>query len=150
MLGRTSPRTVPLGGGTLLSHGAADSVEVVDLQALGLGGIAKRGNMLAVGATATLQSLLENESCPTALKRALKLEAPLNLRDTATVAGCVVTCDGRSPFVTTLLALDAELTVLRPAEEKIALGRLPTYARSRAAGCSHFRSCIHPGSSDHL
>ena len=103
LIGRSSPITVPLGGGTLLSHAAPDSVEVVDLQALGLGNIVERGNMLNVGATATLQALLENDVCPSALKRALKLEAPLNLRDTATVAGCVVTCDGRSPFVTALL-----------------------------------------------
>ncbi len=33
-----------------------------------------------------------------------------------------MTCDGRSPFVTALLALDAELTILRPAEEKMPLG----------------------------
>ena len=37
LLGRTAPRTVPLGGGTLLSHPHSEAVEVVDLQALGLG-----------------------------------------------------------------------------------------------------------------
>ncbi len=60
LIGRSSPRTVPLGGGTLLSHAASGTLEVVDLQALGLGNIAKRGNILNVGATATLQALLEN------------------------------------------------------------------------------------------
>jgi CO/xanthine dehydrogenase FAD-binding subunit len=43
------------------------------------------------------------------MKSALKLEAPLNLRNAATVAGTLVTCDGRSTFGTILLALDAKI-----------------------------------------
>jgi CO/xanthine dehydrogenase FAD-binding subunit len=103
------PNTLPLGGGTLLSHSQADSVQVVDLQALGLNSIKKNGNNLEIGATATLQQLLEDEACPAALKSALKLEAPLNLRNAGTAAGTIVTCDGRSTFVTVLLALDAKI-----------------------------------------
>ncbi len=83
----SQPNTVPLGGGTLLSHRQSDSVEVVDLQALGLNSIKKSGNNLEIGATATLQQLLEDANCPNALKSALKLEAPLNLRNAATIAG---------------------------------------------------------------
>lgn len=105
------PNKTPLGGGTLLSHSTNDSVEVVDLQALGLNTVKKQGNNIEIGATVTLQQLLESEDCPSALKSALKLEAPLNLRNAATVAGTVVSCDGRSPFVTTLLALDAKLEI---------------------------------------
>ena len=105
----SQPNTFPLGGGTLLSHRQSDSVEVVDLQALGLNSIKKSGNNLEIGATATLQQLLEDVNCPDALKSALKLEAPLNLRNAATVAGTIVSCDGRSTFVTALLALDAKL-----------------------------------------
>ena len=48
-----------------------------------------------------------------ALKTAIKLEAPLNLRNSATVAGTLVTCDGRSTFACALLAMDAKLTVDR-------------------------------------
>ena len=105
------PNTLPLGGGTLLSHSQADSVQVVDLQALGLNSLKKSGNNFEIGATATLQQLLENEGCPAALKSALKLEAPLNLRNAGTVAGTIVTCDGRSTFVTVLLALDAKIEI---------------------------------------
>ncbi|MBL8050786.1 MAG: FAD binding domain-containing protein [Anaerolineales bacterium] len=105
----TQPNTVPLGGGTLLSHGTSDSVSVVDLQLLKLDSITKKGNDLEIGATCTLQSLFESEHCPEALKIALKLEAPLNIRNSATVAGTVVSSDGRSTFVTMLLALDAKL-----------------------------------------
>ncbi len=108
------PNTFPLGGGTLLSHRQSDSVEVVDLQALGLNSLKKSGNNLEIGATVTLQQLFEDANCPAALKSALKLEAPLNLRNAATVAGTIVVCDGRSTFATALLALDAKLTILNP------------------------------------
>ncbi len=111
LISRPSPRTVPLGGGTLLSHGQEDAVEVVDLQALGLNAISEQGRNLEVGATTTLQALLEHAACPAPIRTALKLEAPLNLRNVATVAGTVVTCDGRSTLATALLALDAKLTL---------------------------------------
>ncbi len=108
----TQPNVIPLGGGTLLAHATVDSVEAVDLQALGLDTVKKQGNNLELGATVTLQQLLESEHCPAALKTALKLEAPLNLRNAATVAGTLVACDGRSTFATVLLALDAKLTII--------------------------------------
>jgi CO/xanthine dehydrogenase FAD-binding subunit len=103
------PNRIPLGGGTLLSRSADDPVEVVDLQSLSLDSITKSGNNLEIGATVTLQQLLESVHCPDALKSALKLEAPLNIRNAATVAGTLVACDGRSTFVSALLALDAKL-----------------------------------------
>jgi len=105
----TQPNVLPLGGGTLLSHPTSDSVEAVDLQALGLNTVKKSGNNLEIGATVTLQQLLESEHCPDMLKSALKLEAPLNLRNAATVAGTLVSCDGRSTFAAVMLALDAKL-----------------------------------------
>jgi CO/xanthine dehydrogenase FAD-binding subunit len=105
------PNTVPLGGGTLLSKPQTDPVEVVDLQALGLDSLTQSGNNLELGATLTLQALLESEHCPQALKSALKLEAPLNIRNAATVAGTLVACDGRSTFASVLLAMDAKLDI---------------------------------------
>lgn len=108
----SQPNTIPLGGGTLLSHPAPDPISVVDLQALGLNRIHKKGNNFEIGATVTLQQLLESEHCPKALKTALKLEAPLNIRDAATVAGTLVVADGRSTFACALLALDAKITVI--------------------------------------
>ncbi|MBN2117963.1 MAG: FAD binding domain-containing protein [Anaerolineales bacterium] len=106
----SQPNMVPLGGGTLLAQPGPDPVEAVDLQALGLDAVKKQGNQLEIGATVTLQQLLESEHCPAALASALKLEAPLNLRNAATVAGTLVACDGRSTFATVLLALDAKLS----------------------------------------
>jgi CO/xanthine dehydrogenase FAD-binding subunit len=108
----TQPNTVPLGGGTLLSKATADSVAVVDLQRLGLDSLRASGNDLVIGATCTLQSLLEAAETPAALKTALKLEAPLNIRNTATVAGTIVSSDGRSPFTAMLLAMDAKIELI--------------------------------------
>ncbi|MBI3166602.1 MAG: FAD binding domain-containing protein [Chloroflexi bacterium] len=108
----TQPNTVPLGGGTLLSKPTADSVSVVDLQRLGLDSLRANGNEWIIGATCSLQSLLESEHCPASLKTALKLEAPLNIRNTATVAGTLVASDGRSTFVTMLLAMDAKIEII--------------------------------------
>jgi len=113
----TQPNTVPLGGGTLLSNPSTslragpttDSVRAVDLQLLGLDSLTQKGNELQLGATLTLQSLLESDHCPSALKSALKLEAPLNIRNSATVAGTLVACDGRSTFVSMLLAMDGKI-----------------------------------------
>lgn len=105
----TQPDTVPLGGGTLLSKPGADSIQVVDLQALALDSLTRNGNNLELGATLTLQALLESEYCPPALKSALKLEAPLNIRNSATTAGTLVACDGRSTFASMLLAMDAKI-----------------------------------------
>jgi CO/xanthine dehydrogenase FAD-binding subunit len=81
----------------------------VDLQLLGLNSLTKSGNNLELGATLTLQTLLESEHCPPGLKSALKLEAPLNIRNAATVAGTLVACDGRSTFACVLQAMDAKI-----------------------------------------
>lgn len=112
---------LPLGGGTILSQRSDDSFSVVDLQALGLDDLHRSGDNLGIGATVTLQTLLESPFIPDALKAALLLETPLNLRTMGTVAGTLVTCDGRSPFATVMLALDAKMT-LAPGNDQITLG----------------------------
>lgn len=117
----SAPNTRPLGGGTVLSHAVDESFAVVDLQALGLERLRKSGNNLEIGATVTLQTLLESLHSPAALKAALKLEAPLNLRTMGTIAGALVTCNGRSPFAAVMLALDAKVT-FAPNNEQISLG----------------------------
>ena len=113
------PHRTPLGGGTLLAQGKPDSVEAVDLQAIGLNTIEQSGNNLEIGATVTLQQLLESEHCPEGFRTALKLEAPLNLRNSATVAGTLVTGDGRSTLAAVLLALDAKLAMTKLENSKI-------------------------------
>jgi CO/xanthine dehydrogenase FAD-binding subunit len=123
LIARTEPKTLPLGGGTLLSHPQSDSFELVDLQALGLNQIKKAGNNLEIGAMSSLQQVLMDRYCPEALRVAIKLEAPLNIRNAATVAGTIVVADGRSTFVTALLALDSKLSI-QPNDQEILIGNL--------------------------
>ncbi len=113
--------TIPMGGGTQLTRPGKGDCEVVDLQALGLNQIEIRGNLLALGATVTLQALLDSPQTPPALAKAIEIEASYNLRQAATVAGTLVSADGRSAFATALLAMDARLFWL-PGEREVSLG----------------------------
>jgi CO/xanthine dehydrogenase FAD-binding subunit len=105
------PHTYPLGGGTVICQKDDETFSSVDLQALGLDKVRKVGTILMIGATVTLQTLLEHKHTHAALKTATGLESPLNLRNMATVAGALVSCDGRSPFAVVMLALDAKLEI---------------------------------------
>jgi CO/xanthine dehydrogenase FAD-binding subunit len=112
LLARKHPLSYPLGGGTVLNRGMDEQIAVVDLQSLGLGTITTKGNFLLVGATVTLQGLLEIEGLADDIKKAIQHEVTYNLRQMATAAGKLVTANGRSPFATSMLALDASLEVL--------------------------------------
>ena len=105
------PKTYPLGGGITLTRFSNEDYAVVDLQALDLNTIEKKGNTLAIGATATLQELLDSADTPDALKKAIQHEASLNTRNAATIAGTLVASDGRSPFAVMMMALDAKITL---------------------------------------
>jgi CO/xanthine dehydrogenase FAD-binding subunit len=119
-------QAIPIGGGSAFDRAATGPLAVVDLQDLGLNGVQDRANFMDLGATATLQALLETARLPQALHEAIRHEATHNLRQVATVAGTLVAADGRSPFTTALLALDASLTFLPggspPAEGQVSLG----------------------------
>jgi putative selenate reductase FAD-binding subunit len=116
------PDTRPLGGGTNLTKCGDETFSVVDLQDLKLDKVNKTGNKLEIGATTTLQNLQESTYCPKDLKVAIELDAPLNLRNMGTVAGSLLTCDGRSPFGTAMLALDAICSLLSDKQSTINLG----------------------------
>lgn len=113
LIARKEPLTVPLGGGTRLSQQDSPDFAVVDLQKLGLNTIEKNGQILSVGACVTLQQLLDFEDLPASvsdsLQQSLLHETTLNTRQMATLAGTLVSCDGRSTFATALLALDSHL-----------------------------------------
>ena len=121
LLNRKEIKTVPLGGGSVINAPSAEKLAVVDLQALRLDQIQAKGSVLFVGATVTLQSLLNWQELPEKLAEVIRHEASYNLRQVATVAGSLVSADGRSPFATALLALDAQLTLL-PGEEQVGVG----------------------------
>lgn len=135
LLAREEPLTLPLAGGSALNRPSPEEFAVVDLQALGLDRFQQGRNTLALGATLTLGVMLEKvramdlELSP-ALVEAIEHEATHNLRQVATVAGTLVAVGGRSPFTTTLLALDATLN-LQPGDEQISLGDLLPVRRER-------------------
>lgn len=124
LLARSGVKTLPLGGGTLLNRPSDERFAVVDLQALGLNALERRGNNLSLGAMVTLQALLESPALHPALEAAIHHEASFNLRQVASLAGTLVSADGRSPFTTALLALDAtlELKSAATSASRVSLG----------------------------
>lgn len=128
LLADTAGNTVPLGGGTKLNQPGGAPVAVVDLQALGLNQLEKRGKTLFLGATASLQALLDWPEMQPAFRQVLLAEASINQRQVATVAGSLVAADGRSAFSAALLALDATLTI-EPGAEQLSIG---TFLPARA------------------
>ena len=132
LLARGQPASLPLAGGTAIDRTTRQPLALIDLQALGLDRITRRGNTLEIGAMVTLQSLLD-AAVPEALQEVIRLEATHNLRQVATAAGTLVAASGRSPFATALLALDAVLTVLS-GPEQIGLGDLLPLRSERLRG----------------
>jgi CO/xanthine dehydrogenase FAD-binding subunit len=111
-LARDQPVSYPLGGGTILNRGMEGQFAVIDLQELEFGTISRVSNQVQLGATVTLQELLDFKGLPEDLYPAIKHEATYNIRQIATIAGTLVTANGRSPFAATMLALDASLEIL--------------------------------------
>jgi CO/xanthine dehydrogenase FAD-binding subunit len=128
LLARPQPRTLPLGGGTVLNRPSAGTIAVMDLQALGLDGLQADGNSLGIGSTVKLAKLSDAPGLPQGLLKALNLELTYNLRQAATAAGALVSAGGRSGYACAMLALDAELEVHahpstgKPGKERINLG----------------------------
>jgi CO/xanthine dehydrogenase FAD-binding subunit len=134
LLTRTYLVSAPLAGGTVLNRPNPEPIAAVDLQSLELNGLQTRGNHLELGATLTLQSLLEAPTLPPALAKAILHEATHNLRQAATVAGTLVAAGGRSPFTTAMLALDATLSLLPGDDGLLALGDLLPVRTERLRG----------------
>ncbi|HEX2980348.1 MAG TPA: FAD binding domain-containing protein [Anaerolineaceae bacterium] len=121
LLARTDPPTRPLGGGAVVSRSRGDDYAVVDVQRLGLSKIERQGNLLSIGASASLQNLYECPDLQPALREVVRLETSYNLRQTATLAGVLVCADGKSLLAAALLALDARL-IWQPDQVEIGLG----------------------------
>ena len=147
LLSRSQPVTVPMGGGSKINQPSSQPIAVVDLQSLKLNTYKLHGKLLDLGATLTLQTLLErmasasqaNSGMVGAFSKAIQHEASYNLRQMATIAGTLVAADGRSPFTTVMLALDATVFLRSSSfgnnEEKIGLGDLLPFRKERLQGC---------------
>ncbi len=102
------PNRMALAGGTTIVHdGSGHPVELVDLQALGLGNISANGSRIEIGATATLQALVDSDLVPDVVRDAAKADQPSTLRTLATVGGSVGAADSESLLVAALLVHEA-------------------------------------------
>jgi CO/xanthine dehydrogenase FAD-binding subunit len=103
-------RGIPLAGGTSITPQRMELQAVIDLSDLGLEGMTVDGDSVEMGAMTRLQSIVEGTvGIPTALRESCKLEVGWNLRNIATIGGAIMSCDGRSPLLTALLALDPQV-----------------------------------------
>jgi CO/xanthine dehydrogenase FAD-binding subunit len=110
LLGRNDVTTAVLGGGTSLNARAPrEPVELVDLQGLGLDGIALHGGTMIVGAMVRLQDLVEHPATPLLVAEAATREGPNTLRNAATVGG---TIGSRRPDSELLAALLVHETIV--------------------------------------
>lgn len=102
------PAAVVLGGGTRLNAAPSEPLEVVDLQAVGLDLIEPAGNeIVRIGATVTLQQLVDAEALPAVMREAARHEQPSTLRNQATLGGTIATGDPESELLAVLLVHDA-------------------------------------------
>ena len=124
LLAREQPVSYPLAGGTVINRAMEAPIALVDLQALSLDKIARKGNLLQVGSMVTLQKLLDFEGLPEDLYKVITLEATYNLRQLATIGGTLVTANGRTPLVTIMMAgnVEIELEQLGKKPERVKLG----------------------------
>jgi carbon-monoxide dehydrogenase medium subunit len=115
LLRRPNVKTAILAGGTTLVPQARRDVQsLVDLRNLKLAYIKHEGNTLRIGATTTLQDIVESSDVLPALAQAARNSAPINVRNVATMGGVVASAGFGSPLPVALLALDAVLVIYSP------------------------------------
>jgi CO/xanthine dehydrogenase FAD-binding subunit len=122
----------PLAGGSLLSQ-SKDEFSVVDLQNCGLNFISESSENTRIGSMTTLETIRNYFAKFAGLSDALTIEAARNIREQATIGGTIFSTTGRSPFLTSLLGLDAEL-VLEPGSTRVRLGNWLAQKRSKSFG----------------
>ncbi len=129
------PDTVALAGGTELIAGMSKTSQprrgrrairaVVDLSALGLSYVRESGGAIVIGATTTLAELAESPILRAVangvVAQAAHRSAASVLRNQETVAGTLIV-DSDGILAVTLLALDAQATVVRKETRAIPLG----------------------------
>ena len=114
----SSPQRVALGGGTTLNADREPSdLEAVDLQALGLDGIAAAdGGRVRLGAAATLDAVRRCELLPDSLRELARAEQPSTLRTLATVGGLIAKGSAESLLLAALLAHEGRVELAGPGD----------------------------------
>ncbi|MDW8269509.1 MAG: FAD binding domain-containing protein [Anaerolineae bacterium] len=111
LLARSGITTAVLAGGTYLNAHAEGVDEVVDLQALGLEGVAVADGRLHLGTMTRVQTLVETAAAPTVLRQVAHREGPNTFRHQGTIGGVIVRADPESELLAALLVFEAEVTV---------------------------------------
>lgn len=119
-------RTAALAGGTaLVATGGPDIGAVVDLSGLDLAYIRVGTEKVRIGAMTSLQALVDAPELGNAawgiLPQAAWLEAGRNLRLAATLGGTLVTAGPEGPLAVALLALEAEVILYAPEQQRLPL-----------------------------
>ncbi len=119
-------RIVALAGGTaLVGTGGPDITHVVDLSGLGLAYIRVGGEEVRIGSATSLQALVDAPALGDAalgiLPQAARLEAGRNLRTAATLGGTLATAGPEDPLAVALLALDAQVVLYAPQQQRLPL-----------------------------
>lgn len=117
LLGRDGSAMV-IGGGTRLCMLAEPrTTRVVDLQALPLASIDVLGGTARIGATTTLQQIVDDVRLPPTIRDAARRERPATLRSIGTLGGCVATGHWESELLASLLVHDARVETIAPGRE---------------------------------
>jgi CO/xanthine dehydrogenase FAD-binding subunit len=111
---------VLIGGGTKVNAAPdGEPVQIVDLQALGLGRIERRPGGLDIGAGATLARIATDAAVPAVVREAARREEPSTLRAVATLGGCVAAGHWESELLAALLAYAATVTLAGPDGDRL-------------------------------
>ncbi len=121
LLSRKQPKTVVLAGGTRLSQYRGEPIEVVDIQALHLDSFSSSQDGFTIGAGARLADIESWHGLPEAYRLALRREGTINLRQTATAGGTLLSASGTSLFACAALAADA-LLIWEPGAASVSYG----------------------------
>ena len=110
LLGRRTPRTRFLAGGTHYRRGLKWPEALIDISELRLDTVTEKAGHWGIGAAVTLEALVQQEGLPYALRRAARRQAPRNFRQRSTVGGMIATRDTGALYAC-LLALQARMTM---------------------------------------
>lgn len=112
---RSQPRAAYLGGGTWLNAVQSDEHEIlISLEKLGLGKIEATEGRCSIGATASLQQIVDAPGVPSALRQAASLTASRTLRNMKTIGGELGRCSADSALIPVLMALNADVALAGP------------------------------------
>ena len=116
------PELLVMAGGTvampLINEGISLPEAVMGLRLAGLDGLERAGDVLRIGATATLTQLLDQDVVPM-LREAARNTASWSIRNMGTVGGNLFTPPPGGDVAVALLALDARVTLASTRGERV-------------------------------